>query len=196
MFKTLVPLVLASQSPRRRALLTQLGIEFVPACSDIVEKRRQGETPRQFVSRMAEEKAFSLVSSYPDAWLLAADTIVVFEGGILGKPDSPAEAVAMLERLSGGWHQVFTAYSLLSPGAQEKLVEVDMARVRIAPLNREFISAYVAHGEPLDKAGAYALQGIGGSVVEALEGCPTTVIGLPMPRLMLRLLERRVIAAV
>jgi len=195
MFKTLLPLVLASQSPRRRALLTQVGIEFVPAQSDIEEKLSEGESPRQFVLRMAKEKAHCLVSRYPDAWLLAADTIVAIDDEILGKPASPVEAVAMLDRLSGCWHQVFTAYALLSPGARNTFMEVDMAQVRIASLERDFITAYVAQGEPLDKAGAYALQGIGGSVVEALEGCPTTVIGLPMPMLLQTLLECQVIKA-
>ncbi len=182
-------LVLASGSPRRAALLETLGLQFEIAPADIDETRRPGEHPNGYVERLAREKAEA--SAAADAVVIGADTAVVHEGDVLGKPAHPAEARAMLSRLSGDVHHVVTGLAAVSFGDGELAVEsvVESARVRMATLTQEEIAAYVATGEPLDKAGAYALQGRGGILVEAIEGHPSTVIGLPLPAVV-RLLSR------
>jgi len=194
MFKTCSALVLASRSPRRRELLERLGINFTQMSADIDEIRKPDENPADFVIRMAREKAFSIVGSAGKSWILAADTIVVLESEILGKPDGPVAAERMLQRLSGRSHRVLTAFSLLSPDRRQVIDEISRARVDIAPLTMDLISTYVAQGEPLDKAGAYAIQGQGSFFVERVDGCPTTVIGLPMPVLIPHLIRCGVIA--
>lgn len=196
MYKTIAPLVLASQSPRRQQLLKQLGIEFTVATPDIVERQAAAECAADFVARMASEKAAVASARFNDCWVLAADTIVVVDGEILGKPLDAAEAVRMLTRLSGRWHQVFTAFCLSHSGYGIALTQTDVTRVRIASLPALTVAAYVASGEPLDKAGSYALQGQGGAFVEALDGCHTTVIGLPLPQVLVCLCEYAVIALV
>ena len=193
MYKTIAPLVLASQSPRRHQLLSQMGIDFAVSSADIEELQLADETPSDFVSRMALEKAYTVASNYPEAWILTADTIVVVDNEILGKPNDVADACSMLARLSGRWHQVFTAFTLHHQGLGKTVNLSDSSRVKIASLQKSVIAAYVASGEPLDKAGSYAVQGLGGSFVEALDGCPTTVIGLPLPLVIAQLIECKII---
>ena len=194
MYKTITPLVLASQSPRRRQFLKQIGIEFTCAVADIDEFQFPDEKPIGFVERMALSKALEVAPSYPESWILAADTIVVLDGETLGKPENEAEACGMLSRLSGCWHQVLTAFTLHHHGAVEMTTMIDSSRVKIAELDAATISAYVRSGEPLDKAGSYAVQGIGGAFVEAIDGSPTNVIGLPLPMLIRELLKNHIIA--
>ena len=196
MYKTISPLVLASQSPRRRELLGQMGIKFSLASADIEELQSDGEPAADFVTRMAEEKAFAVAARFPESWILSADTIVVLQGKILGKPEDKSDAVRMLTAIAGNWHQVFTAFTLHHPRQKHLLSRLDSSRVRIASLSAAEIKAYINTGEPLDKAGSYAVQGIGGAFVEAIEGSPTTVIGLPMPLLISELLNCRIIESI
>jgi len=193
-YRNKVSLLLASQSPRRQQLLRQLGIEFTVIRAEIEELLRPGEDPGEFVRRMAREKAEAAARQAPGNWVLTADTIVVCGGQILGKPENSRAATRMLALLAGGWHQVLTAFTLKHQELEQEYTEVDSTRVKFSRLDSTAISAYVAGGEPLDKAGAYAVQGLGGVFVERLEGCPTTVIGLPLPRVVRWLLACRIIA--
>lgn len=194
MYNTIAPLVLASQSPRRRELLAQMGINFSLTSADIVECQFADEAAADFVLRMAMEKALAVVAEFPDSWILSADTIVVLNDRILGKPEGKSSAVRMLTAIAGNWHQVFTAFTLHHPHRQLSVSHLDISRVKIAPLSAEQVKAYIDTGEPLDKAGSYAVQGIGGAFVESIEGSPTTVIGLPMPMVISELLQNHIIS--
>ena len=194
MYKTIAPLVLASQSPRRRKLLKQMGIEFSYASADIKEIQLANEKAVDFVVRMAYEKALAVAADHSDSWILTADTIVVIDDEILGKPVDVNDACQMLGRIAGRWHQVFTAFTLHHQANSMSITQYDSSRVKIASLNNDVIAAYVAGGEPLDKAGSYAVQGVGGAFVEAIEGSPTTVIGLPLHLVMSQLIKNRIIA--
>lgn len=169
-------LVLASGSPRRRELLAMIGLDFEVVVPDVDESRHPDEPPAEYVERVARDKA--LAAARPEAVVLGADTTVVAEGHVLGKPAHPAEARSMLLKLSGAVHAVYTGVAVVAAG--ETHSAVDVATVRFSPLTEEEIAAYVATGEPMDKAGAYALQGMGAVFVEAVEGSPSTVVGLPL----------------
>lgn len=177
-----IPLVLASGSPRRRELLALLGLrpDVVPA--DIDESVRTGERPEAYVERVAREKAAAVHARAADAIVVAADTIVVLDWTILGKPATEAEAVAMLKKLQGRQHIVHTAIAVAYRDQQVSGVET--TRVWIRPLDEATIRAYVATGEPLDKAGAYGIQGFGAVIVERIEGDYFTVMGLGLGRLV------------
>ena len=169
-----VPIVLASVSPRRKQLLELLGLTFDVAPADIDETWRNGEAPAAHTERLAREKAATVAR--PDALVVGADTIVVIGGEILGKPRDAAEAKTMLRRLSGRDHEVFTAVAAAWRG---KMVSgTNRTAVHVRPLAEETIAAYVATGEPLDKAGAYGIQGYGAVLVERIEGDYFTVMGL------------------
>jgi septum formation protein len=180
-----VPIVLASSSPRRRQLLALLGLspEIVP--SNIDETWRNGEAPAAHAERLAREKAAAVARR--GAAVIGADTIVVIGGEILGKPRDEAEAQAMLRRLSGREHEVYTAVAVAHGGR----VASGVARtvVRFRALDRATIAAYVATGEPMDKAGAYGIQGYGAVLVERIEGDYFTVMGLGLG-LLVELLGR------
>jgi septum formation protein len=176
-------LVLASSSPRRAELLVQLGLEFDVRPAHIDETRRPDEPAGVYVERLAREKCLAVSES--DTVVLAADTAVVHEGRILGKPAHPAEARAMLGRLQGDLHEVFTGVAVSFADQTESLV--DVTKVEMLPMTDDEIADYVDSGEPMDKAGSYALQERGGVFVESIEGSPFTVIGLPihlLPRLV------------
>jgi septum formation protein len=175
---SLVRLVLASASPRRAEILTALGIPFTVVATDIDETVAPGESGREAASRLAAEKAAASAALRPGDWVLAADTLVLLDDAILGKPRDGTDARGMLRRLSGREHKVVTAVRLTrasGPG----LEAIEESRVRIAPLDEEEIRWYVSTGEPLDKAGAYAVQGLGARFVESVEGSFTNVMGLP-----------------
>lgn len=179
-------IVLASGSPRRTQLLSLLGIvHAVDAAHDVDESPHPGETPVALATRLAREKAVAVARRHPDQPVLAADTVVVLDDAILGKPDDAPHAEAMLGRLGGREHEVVTAVALAVHGQVRE--RVDRTRVRFRPLDPATIRAYVATGEPLDKAGAYGLQGYGGVLVERIEGDCFGVIGLPL-RLVVELL--------
>lgn len=173
-------LVLASASPRRRELLALLGLEFAVRPVDLDERALAGEAPADHVRRLAREKAAA--SAGEGELVLAADTVVAVDGEILGKPSGAEEARRMLARLSGRAHEVFTGVALrLGGSSPREAVAVVRTAVRFAPLTGAEIDWYVASGEPFDKAGAYAIQGLGALLVEEIEGNYTNVVGLPLP---------------
>jgi septum formation protein len=172
-------LILASASPRRRELLGGLGLRFTIRAADLDETPHPGEAPDETVLRLAREKAAA--QAHPGELVLAADTVVVIDGELLGKPRDPEDARHMLGRIAGREHTVLTAVALEEPGRDRRAVEMATSRVRMAPLTPERIEWYVATGEPLDKAGSYAVQGIGALFVEEIFGNYTNVVGLPLP---------------
>jgi septum formation protein len=174
------PLVLASASPRRAELLRNAGIEFIVAPAHIHEERRAGESPEDYVCRVARDKAALVAAQYPGQFVLGADTEVIVDGGVLGKPRDAADAARMLRLLSGRTHLVSTGLALLGPEADESAIET--TAVTMSELTEEEIRVYVAGGEPMDKAGAYAIQGIASRWVSRLDGCYFNVVGLPVPR--------------
>jgi septum formation protein len=177
-------LVLASTSPRRIALLTEADIPFdAVAPRDVAEDFRRGEPPREIVIRHARAKARSVAADYPGRILVGADTIVVLEGAVFGKPADEDEARAMLAYLQGRTHTVFTGLAVVDLAAGRELSDAEATDVTMRPLVMEEIAAYVATGEPLDKAGAYAIQGRGALLVERVDGDYFNVVGLPLFRL-------------
>ncbi len=174
-------LILASSSPRRAELLRSAGFVFEIIPADINEDMEPGERPDAYVSRLAEAKARAVSARVePDAVLLAADTTVVVDGRILGKPRDAQDAAEMLAILSGRTHEVLTGLTVVS--GREWRHSVDTTRVQFAPLGPDEIRWYVATGEPLDKAGAYAVQGLGARFVVSIEGSHSNVVGLPLER--------------
>jgi septum formation protein len=174
-------LILASASPRRKELLGSIGIPFVVEPSEIEELLQDEESPEVHVQRLADEKASDVAHKYPESWVLGADTIVVIDDRILGKPVNVAEAIRMLSTLSGRAHEVFTGYAILNSRFPElKIVAYAQSEVFIRALSQEEIICYVRTGEPLDKAGAYAIQGVGAAIVEKVYGSYTNVVGLPL----------------
>jgi len=171
-------IILASASPRRAAILTSLGIPFRADPADIAEDLEPGEDAQGASSRLAMEKAAQVALRHPRDWILAADTLVVLSEKILGKPRDDADAARMLELLSGREHRVVTAVRLRRGTAPGREI-VAWSGVRIAPLTPAEIAWYVATGEPRDKAGAYAVQGLGARFIEAVDGSYTNVMGLP-----------------
>jgi septum formation protein len=170
-------LVLASQSPRRREILTQAGIPFVVRTSPVDESPLPGESPEQYVLRLAVDKAMAVPAS-PDETVLGADTTVVIEGEMLGKPADAADARRMLERLSGQRHEVITGICLKTGGTLVN--DFSSTHVWFTSMSPQEIDAYVASGEPMDKAGAYAIQGLASKYIEKIEGCYCNVVGLPV----------------
>ncbi|MBW3603238.1 MAG: Maf family protein [Actinobacteria bacterium] len=179
------PVVLASGSPRRLELLGRLGLDVHVQPTDVDETPRDGEPPAALVRRLAAAKASRAAAGGADPALLvvAADTEVVHDGDVLGKPSDDEDAAAMLRRLSGDWHTVLTGLALRLGTATAE--EVVATRVRFRPVTAEEISWYVATGEPRDKAGAYGIQGAGGAFVEAIEGSDSNVVGLPLATVVL-----------
>ncbi len=182
--KLRVPLILASRSPRRRKLLQQLGLDFEVHPSELDEKATNHRLPEQLVEQLALEKARRVAARFPEALTLGADTIVVLDGEVLNKPADEAEARAMLRRLSGRTHTVYTGIALMHPASQREIVDYEATRVTFAPLSDAEIDAYVATGSPLDKAGAYGIQDDYGAVfIRRIEGDYYNVVGLPLHRL-------------
>jgi septum formation protein len=182
-------LILASSSPRRYDLLSQLGIEFDVIPSRIEEDVLPKESPRSHVLRLAEAKASEIAERYPNRWVLGADTIVYINHKILGKPKDRKEAQKILRQLSGKEHQVFTGVSikhLKKNRADQKVVRSFVKIKRLAPSE---IDWYIQTGEPFDKAGGYAAQGIGSFMIESIRGSYTNVIGLPLCEVLQMLLR-------
>jgi len=180
-------LVLASRSPRRQALLRAAGIEcgvVAPLVEDAAPARVRGSYAA-FAKRSALEKARSIGAQ--DGLVIGADTIVVCGGEVLGKPRDARDARRMLRLLSGRWHRVYTGVALVQ--GQRRLVDYESTEVAFRALSKREIDRYVATGEPLDKAGAYAIQGEGAALIRTVRGCYTNVIGLPLPRLIEMLLR-------
>ncbi|BBV83597.1 TPA: septum formation inhibitor Maf [Enterobacter kobei] len=172
-------LYLASGSPRRQELLTQLGVSFERIVTGIEEKRAEGESAQQYVSRLAREKAQAGVALVPrDLPVLGADTIVILNGEVLEKPHDTEHATRMLRKMSGQTHQVMTAVALAD--SQHVLDCLVVTDVTFRVLTDDEIAAYIASGEPMDKAGAYGIQGLGGCFVRKIHGSYHAVVGLPL----------------
>lgn len=182
------PIVLASQSPRRAQLLGMLGLEFAIAPAHVDESQLPGEAPNAHAERLAREKALAVAHRYPHAFVVGSDTVVVIEGDVLGKPRDLDDAVAMLMRLQGRTHTVETGIAVAYDGDQV-LSAVESVAVRFRAFDETTAEAYARTGEPLDKAGAYGIQGYGSTLVEGIEGDFFAVMGLPIARLV-RLFEQ------
>jgi septum formation protein len=179
-------LVLASQSPRRREILSNAGIPFVVRASGVAEHRLQGELAEHYVIRLAREKALA-VDRDDDEIILSADTVVVIDNEILEKPRDGSDAARMLRLLSGREHQVLTAICLRAQS--DTLVDSARTRVRFVGLTGREINDYIESGEPMDKAGAYAIQGLASKFIDRIEGCYFNVVGLPISLVYGRLKE-------
>lgn len=173
-------LILASRSPRRAELLSRLGLEFEILPPEIDESYLGDEMPATHAERLAREKAIAVARHHPDALVIGSDTIVIIDDDVLGKPGDAAEAVHMLRRLADREHQVYTAVAVVHGTRVHSAVEA--VRVRFRPLDDVECEEYVATGEPLDKAGAYGIQGFGSALVEAIDGDYFAVMGLPVVR--------------
>jgi MAF protein len=174
-------LLLASASPRRRELLALLGLPFEATTTNIDERVRMGEPPEQYVRRLSQEKAAAAAGHAGiDALILAADTIVVDGVDVLGKPSDAAEATAILRRLRGHTHRVYTAATLLDAGSGRAIIDMAGSPVQMRDYSDNEIAHYIASGDPFDKAGAYAIQHDGFHPVERFEHCMANVMGLPL----------------
>lgn len=180
-------IILASQSPRRKELLTRMGLTFTVLPAEIEEVIEPGLTPQEAVMSLSRQKGSAVALSHPDALVIAADTIVVFDGRILGKPHSVAQAKEMLTALSGKTHHVCTGFTLWR--GQQVETGCEESEVWFRELSEEEIDRYIATGEPMDKAGAYGIQGYGAMLVRGIHGDYFNVMGLPVCRLA-RLLAR------
>jgi septum formation protein len=183
------PLVLASGSPRRRRILDALGLDFSVDPPDIHETAVEGEGPGEHVERLAVLKARSAADRRDRATIVAADTAVLLEGTLLGKPGGPSEAERMLRSMSGRWHEVLTGVAVMRCSDAALARGVERTRVLFRDLAESEIRDYVAGGEPLDKAGAYGVQECGAALVSRIEGCFYNVMGLPVVRLRGLLVE-------
>jgi septum formation protein len=182
-------LILASASPRRAEILGALGLEFEVVPSDVPEEPRDGEAPAEFVTRLARAKAAEVASRRPVGLVVAADTIVVVDGRSIGKPTDEEDAKFMLRTLSGRWHAVMTGIAVLDAASGSEVTGHEKTLVRFREISAQEIDRYVASGEPMDKAGAYAIQGRAMLFVDEIAGSYHNVVGLP-PTLLAKLLKR------
>jgi len=173
-------IILASRSPRRRYLLEQAGLEFaiIPSCVD--EDAVPRSAPESYAKKLAEYKAKNVSEAHPDSWVIGADTVVLVDNIILGKPGSSEEARKMLRSLSGKTHQVITGYCICCKARKRIFSESIKTDVRFKALTDAEIQWYVRTGEPFDKAGSYAIQGLGSLLVKRINGSYTNVVGLPV----------------
>jgi septum formation protein len=186
-------LILASKSPRRKHLLEQAGLKFSVIPSEVDETSVVMSDPASYVRALAEFKALDISQKHPDSWIIGADTIVLIGNQILGKPGSNDEAREMLQRLSGKSHEVLTGYCICCREKKQLFSETVNTAVHFKNLRREEIQWYIETGEPLDKAGAYAIQGIGSFLVKSIDGSYTNVVGLPVCEVMEVLIQQGVI---
>lgn len=171
-------LILASGSPRRSEILTSVGWEFTKHVADIDESEREGESPEDYVVRLAREKAEAVAAHYPDGIVLGADTTVVIDGQIIGKPADLGDAVRMLTMLAGNWHEVLTGVAVVQDGETRSALQ--RTRVKFARMTAQEIAFLAERGDPLDKAGAYAVQAQAALFIEGIEGDYWNVVGLPI----------------
>lgn len=186
-------IILASTSPRRRELLSGLGLQFEIQAPDCDESVRDGEAPDALVRRLSLEKASSVANKNKNAWVIGADTIVVIDGKILGKPVDEADAAAMLKRLQGQVHEVWGGFAVVNESLQKKIVEAHVSSVEMIPLTDAEIKSYIKTGEPMDKAGSYAIQGVGAGLISSVEGSYTNVVGLNLAAIQKVLKESEVL---
>lgn len=182
-------LILASASPRRSELLRNAGISFDVEPAHVAEQPTAEELPLAYAQRLARDKAHAIFDRHPDKVILGADTVVVVDGHLLEKPADANDAARMLRLLSGRVHQVITGVCLVAQGFEQ--TEAEITEVRFSNLSESEITGYVQTSEPMDKAGAYAIQGLASRWVERIDGCYFNVVGLPVPRVyrMMRALE-------
>lgn len=176
-------LILASTSPRRKQLLEQIGLEFEVIPSDYEEDMTLQLAPEELVKLLARGKAIEIADKYPDAIVIGADSIVAFEGSVFGKPKTETEAREMLRELSGKMNQVITGTAVLCRETSQEFVVASPSNVHLVHMSEQDIDEYIATGEPMDKAGAFAVQGKGAKYIERIEGDYTAVVGLPLPLL-------------
>ena len=174
------PFILASASPRRQELLRQAGLKFRIVPAHVNEEQLPQENPRGHVRRLAANKAAAVAGKYPGAWVLGADTIVVIDGLVLGKPKNKTQARQMLKRLSGRTHKVFTGFTLSHTASRLIKTKVIQSAVQFKNISSEEMEWYIACDEPYDKAGGYAVQGKGAYFIKTIRGSYTNVIGLPL----------------
>ena len=186
-------LILASSSPRRRYLLEQAGLTFTVIPSTVDESSVPAGVPEDYVRLLAEAKAKEISASYPESWVIGADTLVLIDGNILGKPDSATEARQMLEALSGKTHRVLTGFCVCCKSGEHTFLETVESKVLFKTLSAGEIDWYIRTGEPFDKAGGYAVQGLGSFFVKRIEGSYTNVVGLPICEVMEYLMSQGVI---
>lgn len=177
-------ILLASKSPRRTEILTTLGIAHTVAVADMDETPYPGEAPMALVRRLAEGKAKTIAQDERAGYIIGADTIVVFDGDILGKPRDEEDAFRMLRTITGKTHQVMTGVSVVNAATGEVRSEVNVTTVEMTPATDDAIRAYIASGEPMDKAGAYGIQGIGAAFVASIDGDFYGVMGLSVQTLL------------
>ncbi len=187
-------LILASKSPRRKYLLEQAGLTFTILPSRIDESTLPLSSPETYVKTLAEAKAGDISELHPESWVIGADTIVMIGGAILGKPDSKDDARDMIKRLSGQVHQVFTGFSICCKAKNRSVSQTIRTDVLFKELSDEEIEWYIQTDEPFDKAGAYAIQGLGTFLVKCINGSYTNVVGLPVCEVIEILLKEKVIA--
>ena len=173
-------IILASASPRRRDILKKIGLEFTVDASRYEEKLNSGLKPRALARFLSLEKAQSVAARHRDALIIAAETFILFKGQVLGKPHTKREALRMLRRLNGGMHTVITGFTIIDTKSGKKMSRSAETRVYFRRLTMKGIESYVASGEPLDKAGGYAIQGLGATLVRKIEGDFLNVVGLPL----------------
>lgn len=179
--------ILASASPRRRELLESIGLAFDVMPSNVAEIHEPGEAPEEYVARLARDKAHALAIAHPSRWVIAADTTVLLGDQLLEKPEDAADAVRMLSTIAGKTHVVYTGVTIENASHDYTDTRVAESEVRMLPLSPADIEWYVRTGEPLDKAGAYAVQGIGAMFIDSIHGSYTNVVGLPLATLFLML---------
>ena len=182
-------LILASNSPRRSQLLKQAGLTFSVIPSKFDESKVAASDPDSYVITLAESKALDIAQKHPASWIIGADTVVLVDGIILGKPESRDNARDMLLRLSGKIHQVLTGYCICCKKTKRFFSETVRTDVQFKKLNDAEIEWYIQTGEPFDKAGAYAIQGIGAFLVKSINGSYTNVVGLPVCEVMTHLIN-------
>ncbi|HEV3486874.1 MAG TPA: Maf family protein [Vicinamibacterales bacterium] len=175
--------ILASASPRRRELLASIGLEFDVIPSHVPEVNQEGEAPEEYVARLSRDKADALAREHPERWVIAADTTVLLGDQLLEKPVDAQDAARMLATIAGQTHIVYTGVTLVNAAREYRDTRVAESEVRMLPLSTREIEWYVATGEPLDKAGAYAVQGIGAMFIDSIHGSYTNVVGLPLATL-------------
>jgi nucleoside triphosphate pyrophosphatase len=178
-----VRFILASASPRRRELLMSINLDFEVVPSHIPEVRGEGESPEEYVARLSREKAAAIAEKFPADWIIAADTTVLLGDQLLEKPEDAEHAARMLATIAGKTHTVYTGVTLLNLAQNWRDTRVAESEVRMLPLDAREIDWYVATGEPLDKAGAYAVQGTGAMFIDSIHGSYTNVVGLPLATL-------------
>jgi septum formation protein len=186
-------LILASKSPRRNYLLKQAGLSFLVIPSSIDESEFSHLPPEDYVKTLAESKATDISKKYPESWVIGADTIVLSDGHVLEKPKDKDDARAMLHQLSGTAHDVFTGYCICCEKESECITGVVKTTVYFKPLSDEEIEWYIHTDEPFDKAGAYAIQGLGTFLVQRINGSYTNVVGLPVCEIIEILIKKKVI---